>query len=72
MGNHAVRLAIVRGIKLADERDRLEDKLARQDAWLVANPDHPKFAQRTDQWIVNLQEYERIVDNLEDVQRMLA
>lgn len=62
MKDSAVALALA----LADERDRLVERMDRRWAWLDANGGHPQFIEREDAVLADIQEYERIEDALRD------
>lgn len=54
-----------RGAELKGRSDELVSLMERGEKWLADHEDHPQFAEREDQWIAWLREYEAIEDALE-------
>lgn len=66
-----VRRAIKSAVALDVEKDKLEEKLTKQDAWFWQHPDHPQTEERIDQWIGTLREYERCCVALREAKTVL-
>ena len=50
---------------LGVEAKKAEEKLTTMWAWFGANPDHPRFAEREEEFLDFLREYEAICDDIE-------
>lgn len=61
---NAIARVMAYGAAVAEERDQLADKLDRQWQWFETHPGHPKTAEREDEWIATLREYEKACDAL--------
>ncbi len=66
------RDAITRGLELDHEIERLHDKLNRQWAYFIANPDHPDTEHNTDVWLTIERKYRKAVDELEGITMELS